>query len=75
MSREGKIIIENGKPVAVLTEDGKEVKKFLAACPHLGCDVEWHAGNKCWYCPCHGSRFEAEGKVIQGPAKKDLDPA
>jgi glycine/D-amino acid oxidase-like deaminating enzyme/nitrite reductase/ring-hydroxylating ferredoxin subunit len=45
-----------------------------ARCPHLGCLVAWSEADKEWVCPCHGSRFTAEGGLLQGPATTDLQP-
>jgi glycine/D-amino acid oxidase-like deaminating enzyme/nitrite reductase/ring-hydroxylating ferredoxin subunit len=44
-----------------------------AVCPHLGCIVAWNATESSWDCPCHGSRFEPDGKVLNGPAKSPLE--
>ena len=41
-------------------------------CPHLGCALNWNAEEYSWDCPCHGSRFDAEGKVLNNPATDDL---
>lgn len=41
-------------------------------CPHLGCTLKFNDHDKCWDCPCHGSRFSIEGKIIKGPANVDL---
>ena len=41
-------------------------------CPHLGCALKWNAQEHTWDCPCHGSRFTEDGKIIDNPATGDL---
>ena len=41
-------------------------------CPHLGCALKWNPQEHSWDCPCHGSRFTEEGKIIDNPATGDL---
>jgi Rieske Fe-S protein len=54
--------------------DGK-LHEMSASCPHLGCVVAWNSAERSWDCPCHGSRFDAKGQVLNGPALSDLPPA
>lgn len=46
-----------------------------AVCPHLGAVVRWNAAERTWDCPAHGSRFDPEGRVLNGPAATGLRPA
>lgn len=41
-------------------------------CPHLGCALKWNSAEQSWDCPCHGSRFSEEGKLLDNPANGDL---
>ena len=40
-------------------------------CPHLGCALKWNKAEHSWDCPCHGSRFSEDGKVLDNPANGD----
>lgn len=70
---EGKILESGGKKIAAFNDKGT-IKTFSTTCPHSGCDVEWNSVAKTWDCPCHGSRFKADGELLNGPAKRGLDP-
>ena len=72
---EGAIIREGLSKVAIHRDENGQVHKRSAVCPHLGCIVAWNSTERTWDCPCHGSRFSAEGGVYQGPANTDLSPS
>lgn len=67
----GIVEVEGEKLGVYKTEDG-EVFTVSARCPHLGCQVEWNPDEKTWDCPCHGSRFDFHGRLLDGPAQKGL---
>lgn len=68
-------VIQNGlKKCAVYKDEAGRCHSHTAVCTHLGCIVNWNPSEKSWDCPCHGSRFNAYGKVIEGPAIRDLPP-
>lgn len=69
---EGAVIESNGEKVAAYKDEEGEVSAMSAVCTHMGCTVGWNKEEKTWDCPCHGSCFDADGKVIKGPAMKDL---
>lgn len=58
------------EPPAVLIHSEKGFSAFSLVCTHLGCTVEKNAQG--FACPCHGSRFDADGKVAHGPAAQPL---
>jgi glycine/D-amino acid oxidase-like deaminating enzyme/nitrite reductase/ring-hydroxylating ferredoxin subunit len=69
---EGAIMRDGVSKIAVHRDENGNVHKLSAVCPHLGCVVAWNSTEQTWDCPCHGSRFSAEGRVYQGPANTDL---
>lgn len=63
------------RQVAAYKDESGKLHARSARCTHLGCTVAWNSAEKTWDCPCHGSRFSFDGRVIEGPATKDLPPA
>lgn len=70
---EGDIVVDNGKKIAAYKDEAGNIFQCSAVCPHLKGIVTWNSCEKSWDCPAHGSRFDARGQVIDGPANKDLD--
>src|SRR5436190_357717 len=70
---EGALLRTGAKKIAVYRDKPGKLHKFSAVCPHLGCIVRWDGCEKTWDCPCHGSRFDALGRVVNGPAISDLE--
>lgn len=61
--------------VAAYRDEAGQLHRRHAHCTHLGCTVTWNSAEKTWDCPCHGSRFHPDGRVIEGPATRDLPAA
>ncbi|MFD5224095.1 FAD-dependent oxidoreductase [Microbacterium sp. NPDC058342] len=59
------------EPTAVSTVDGTTCR-LSAVCTHLGGIVTWNGAERSWDCPLHGSRFDAQGHLLEGPAVDDL---
>jgi glycine/D-amino acid oxidase-like deaminating enzyme/nitrite reductase/ring-hydroxylating ferredoxin subunit len=72
---EGALLRRGLTKIAAFRDETGAVHERSAICPHLGCVVAWNPAEKTWDCPCHGSRFEARGRVLNGPAGRDLSPA
>jgi Rieske Fe-S protein len=68
----GRILNLNGQHVAVYRDDSGATTRRSAVCTHMGCLVDWNDAERTWDCPCHGSRFKADGAVISGPAESPL---
>ena len=65
---EGRVIRRDGKRIAVYRDANGELHERSAVCTHLKCVVDWNPLEKSWDCPCHGSRFDPYGRVLNGPA-------
>ena len=64
--------IEVPEAQAILVSTTGGLQAFSLICPHLGCEVETEEGG--FVCPCHGSRFNADGSLKKGPASQPLRP-
>jgi glycine/D-amino acid oxidase-like deaminating enzyme/nitrite reductase/ring-hydroxylating ferredoxin subunit len=73
-SGQGAVLRRGVTKIAAYRDDGGTLHECSAVCPHLGCIVHFDEIEKTWDCPCHGSRFDRYGRVIVGPANRDLDP-
>ena len=66
-------------PLRFLRETGAVLRHYLRPsvprCPHLGCALRYNKQEHSWDCPCHGSRFTPEGKLLDAPAVRDLKKA
>src|SRR5690606_5370886 len=71
----GRVIRHGARMLAVYRDDDGELHAMNAACTHLRCIVSWNALEKSWDCPCHGSRFDPKGAVLNGPALTRLEGA
>jgi glycine/D-amino acid oxidase-like deaminating enzyme/nitrite reductase/ring-hydroxylating ferredoxin subunit len=69
---QGKIVKLGNDKYGVYRDEDDDLHVVSAECTHLHCIIQWNNDEKSWDCPCHGSRFTYKGKVINGPANKDL---
>ena len=67
----GGIITMKGQRYACYKDEKGQLHKIPAKCPHLGCELTWNVDEKTWDCPCHGSRFDIDGNLLDNPSKKD----
>lgn len=68
----GGVVECEGEKVGVYKDSKGTPYVVSIRCPHLGCQLEWNPDEKSWDCPCHGSRFDYEGHLIDNPAQEDL---
>lgn len=73
----GGIVEYDGQKAGVYRDEAGEVFLVTTKCPHLGCELSWNPDEKSWDCPCHGSRFDYRGNLLDNPAMRGLtvDPS
>ena len=70
---EGGVVEYKGKKLGVYKDKNGKIFVVKPYCKHLGCELSWNNLEKTWDCPCHGSRYDYTGKLINEPSTKDLD--
>lgn len=65
----GGIIEYQGQKAGVYKAEDGEIFLVSVKCPHLGCQLAWNQSEKSWDCPCHGSRYDYKGRLLDGPAQ------
>ena len=69
---DGAVVRVGGRQRAVHRDENGSLHAVSARCTHLGCLVDFNRAERAWECPCHGSRFDIDGRIVQGPATKPL---
>lgn len=69
----GKVMRYRGKKVAVYKDENGELFIIQADCPHLHGELKWNNDTKSWDCPCHGSRFDIYGNILNEPSTKKCE--
>jgi nitrite reductase/ring-hydroxylating ferredoxin subunit len=69
----GKVVEADGQKLAVYKDESGKLHTLNPVCTHAGCIVNWNSEEKSWDCPCHGARYDIGGKVLTGPATRDLE--
>jgi Rieske Fe-S protein len=72
---QGAVVEMKGRKVAAYREVNGTLILRSEICTHMGCVVQWNTAERTWDCPCHGSRFNADGTVKAGPAERPLPQA
>ncbi len=68
----GGVVELDGEKVGGYRREDGELFLISTRCPHLGCQLEWNPDEHSWDCPCHGSRFDYQGRLLTGPAQTGL---
>lgn len=69
---EARLIKYENESIAIYKDENGQIHSVNPACTHIDCTVAWNTAELIWECPCHGSRFNEDGEMFTGPARKDL---
>ncbi|MEA4899582.1 MAG: FAD-dependent oxidoreductase [Christensenellaceae bacterium] len=72
---EARVMLWEGRAAAVYRDKNGHIHLASPACTHMGCRLNWNADDITWDCPCHGSRFDVDGRLLDGPAQRDAEVA
>lgn len=70
---QGAVIRYKGKRVGASKDENGTIHLIDAVCPHLGCNLKWNKDERTFDCPCHGSRFDTQGNIINNPSTKNCE--
>ncbi|MCL2540715.1 MAG: FAD-dependent oxidoreductase [Firmicutes bacterium] len=70
---QGAVVKHKGQRIGVYKDKNGKPCCVSAICPHMGCALTWNKDEKSWDCPCHGSRFDYKGQLLDNPALEDLE--
>lgn len=69
----GGVVDYHGKKLGIYKKSKNEIFAVKPYCSHLGCELSWNNLEKTWDCPCHGSRYDYKGNLLNEPSKKGLE--
>lgn len=70
----GRTVVKLGTYPVELRRAGLVVTARSLLCTHMGCPVAWREADSRYVCPCHGGLYDADGRAIEGPPPRGLDP-
>jgi nitrite reductase/ring-hydroxylating ferredoxin subunit len=70
---EARVVRDGIGKKGVYRDDDGTLHAVSLRCTHLGCLLRWNGAERSWDCPCHGSRFDVDGAVLEGPAVNPLE--
>jgi Rieske Fe-S protein len=70
---EAKVVRDGPGKTGVYRDEDGGLHAVSLRCTHLGCLLRFNSAERSWDCPCHGSRFDVDGEVLEGPAVRPLE--